>query len=62
MIRMVGLRFCFCDTNTPDNYTDPLNLPTWQKWVILVIVGLYAATGMNFLQRLQAVTDLRKAT
>jgi MFS family permease len=24
---------------------DPLNLPKWRKWLILVIVGLYAATG-----------------
>jgi cyanate permease len=25
--------------------TDPLNLPIWQKYVILIIVGIYAATA-----------------
>jgi hypothetical protein len=34
--------------NASDDRTDPLNLPVWQKWVILIIVGLYAATGMEF--------------
>jgi hypothetical protein len=30
----------------------------WQKWVILIIVGLYAATGMFFTLKPNAITDL----
>jgi hypothetical protein len=58
MTQTVGSRQCLCDTNVSDNCADPLNLPVWQKWVILVIVGLYAATGMFFTLNPNAVTDL----
>lgn len=31
--------------HSKDYHSDPLNLPAWQKYLILLIVGTYAATG-----------------
>jgi predicted MFS family arabinose efflux permease len=43
-------------------FPDPLNLPTWRKWLILVIVGLFAATGNLMVSGLSAILPLVQAT
>jgi MFS family permease len=42
--------------------TDPLNLPIWQKWYILVIVGLYAATGNLMVSGISAILPIVQAS
>ncbi|KAH3947047.1 hypothetical protein HBI56_059110 [Parastagonospora nodorum] len=46
-------------TNDPN---DPLNLPIWQKWFILVIVGLYAATGNLMVSGISAILPIVQAS
>jgi MFS family permease len=41
---------------------DPLNLPKWQKWLILVIVGLYAATGNLMVSGIAAILPIVQAS
>ncbi|KAH8710149.1 major facilitator superfamily domain-containing protein [Phaeosphaeriaceae sp. PMI808] len=41
---------------------DPLNLPTWHKWLILIIVGLYAATGNLMVSGISAILPIVGAT
>ncbi|KAH7366684.1 major facilitator superfamily domain-containing protein [Pyrenochaeta sp. MPI-SDFR-AT-0127] len=41
---------------------DPLNLPIWQKWLILVIVGLYAATGNLMVSGIAAILPAVQAS
>ena len=41
---------------------DPLNLPKWQKYIILIIVGLYAATGNLMASGITAILPIVKAS
>lgn len=41
---------------------DPLNLPKWQKWVILVVVGLFAATGNLMASGIAAILPIVQAS
>ncbi|GLI76565.1 hypothetical protein PoHVEF18_004838 [Penicillium ochrochloron] len=47
----------------PNNdHVDPLNLPVWQKYLILLIVGTYAATGNLMTSGLSAFLPAVKAS
>ncbi|KAH6851557.1 major facilitator superfamily domain-containing protein [Alternaria rosae] len=41
---------------------DPLNLPKWQKYIILIIVGLYAATGNLMASGITAILPIVQAS
>ncbi|KAE8824388.1 hypothetical protein PTNB73_03748 [Pyrenophora teres f. teres] len=41
---------------------DPLNLPRWQKYIILIIVGLFAATGNLMASGITAILPLVQAS
>jgi MFS family permease len=42
--------------------TDPLNLPKWQKWLILIIVGLYAALGNLMVSGIASILPIVQAS